>query len=644
MKFISNTLYIEFQEALDAGISGQTIRLAKHRNSASWSFINDPTDKRKVLIQYDTLKDQHKALITSKYGNPYSLTAQKNIKTLITTDHKALQILTKHRFDNGNALSTDQLTEFSKACNILNFLQNKSPKEVKAYGFNGMPTFYESVIELIKKEGISLPKTYTRLREAVRNYETQGVNLVIGVRFGNQNARKITNGICIDLLIEMISHQHQFDAAYIAAKYNKWATENGHESISRGTVIKYKSDYELQTVFGREGEKKFHSKFGIVAHRRRPSEPLLLINSDDNDLDLYFIEGKDKYKRFTLVVVIDAFNDYPLGYAIGETQTAELTRAAYLDAIHHVHDITGEWCFWHEIKADRWGLKQLEPFYKQQADFTPAQAKNARGKVIEQSFGYHWHALLKQFPNYAGHNVKAKETLDGEYIQKRIKDLPDASEAPEYIAEFFSHLRKVETKNGSNRQQDWLKAFANCKQKRTLTAEQRLLYYGFEHKYSARLKADGINVTINNQRVKFIAQPTDYITWVGSEFIIKYDPYLPKIALATTPDGTGRIMVKLLTDADKIPMAIKDRVEGDGLKGYNRLQEQKYVMQHVLQHRNDRKERLASGRTHAESILQAGVLVKETRQLAENIYKLPELTERTPSKEFDTDEWLANNL
>lgn len=644
MKFISNTLYIEYQEALNAGVSENTLKSATFRKSPTWNFIDDPADKRKVLIQYDTLKDQYKALITAKYGNPYVFAGQKNLKELILTDHNALQTLTKHRFDNGNALSTAQLTEFSKACNILNFLKNKTKKEVKALGYDGMPAFYESIITLIKQEGISLPKTYSRLREAVRQYESTGVHSVIGNRFGNQNARKITNGVCIDLLIEMISHEHQFDAAFIAAKYNKWAAENGHESISRGTVIRYKSEYEMQTVFGREGERKFHSKFGIVAHRRRPSEPLLLINSDDNDLDLYFIDGADKYKRFTLVVVIDAFNDYPLGYAIGETQTAELVRAAYLDAIHHVHDITGEWCFWHEIKADRWGLKQLGKWYESQATFTPAQAKNARGKVIEQSFGYHWHSLLKQFPNYAGHNVKAKETLDGDYIQKRIKSLPDASEAPGYIAEFFNHLRQVATKNGSTRQKDWLQAFANCKQKRTITNEERLLYYGFEHKYSARLKSNGINVTINNQRVTFLAEPSDYITWVGSEFIIKYDPYMPELALATTPDGTGRILVNLLTEEGKIPMAIKDRVEGDGAKGYARLQEQKYVMQHVLQHRNDRKERLASGKTHAESILQAGVLVKEVRQIAENIYKLPELPQRASAQEFDEDNWLANNL
>jgi hypothetical protein len=68
-------------------------------------------------------------------------------------------------------------------------------------------------------------------------------------------------------------------------------------------------------------------------HEKRPSAPLLLIGSDDNDLDLYFQnETANKkghtvvnyFHRFKLIVVMDAFNDYVLGYAQADVVTAEL--------------------------------------------------------------------------------------------------------------------------------------------------------------------------------------------------------------------------------------------------------------------------------------------------------------------------------
>ena len=63
MKFVGTILYIEFKELVSTGVSGLTIRTAKAKKRASWYFIQDPDDSRKVLIEYEKLKPKYKELL-----------------------------------------------------------------------------------------------------------------------------------------------------------------------------------------------------------------------------------------------------------------------------------------------------------------------------------------------------------------------------------------------------------------------------------------------------------------------------------------------------------------------------------------------------------------------------------------------------
>ncbi len=71
MIYVDNILYIEFTEATQAGISKDTIIKAKNEGFGSWKIIKNPSDKRKVLIDYEALKPKYQQLILDTYGNPY---------------------------------------------------------------------------------------------------------------------------------------------------------------------------------------------------------------------------------------------------------------------------------------------------------------------------------------------------------------------------------------------------------------------------------------------------------------------------------------------------------------------------------------------------------------------------------------------
>ena len=81
MKTVANILYLEFADLTSVGVSENTIKRAKVKAASGWCFASDPSDRRKVLIKYDTLRDKYKALIEKQYGNPYEYIKQRALRT-----------------------------------------------------------------------------------------------------------------------------------------------------------------------------------------------------------------------------------------------------------------------------------------------------------------------------------------------------------------------------------------------------------------------------------------------------------------------------------------------------------------------------------------------------------------------------------
>jgi hypothetical protein len=93
------------------------------------------------------------------------------------------------------------------------------------------------------------------------------------------------------------------------------------------------------------------------------------------------------HHRPTIVVVLDAFNKYPVGYAIGEAENPDLIRIALRNAAKHTEELFGTMYRTHQVQSDRYAIKNLTPYYEIIADkSTPARAKNAKAKIIEPYF------------------------------------------------------------------------------------------------------------------------------------------------------------------------------------------------------------------------------------------------------------------
>ena len=173
MKIIDNTLYLDFKEAVEAGINGSTISLASHRKSPSWHIINDLKDKRRILIGYEKLSDTNKEKVNKRYGNPYDYLAKEPIRKLVTTDFEAEQFFHKYRYDGDKFLPAEHRKKYLTAASWLNtFIKlNEDKKIIKKELQLSLEEFWNNCCEIIKTDEIALPSTYQRLRTKMSEYK-----------------------------------------------------------------------------------------------------------------------------------------------------------------------------------------------------------------------------------------------------------------------------------------------------------------------------------------------------------------------------------------------------------------------------------------------------------------------------------------
>lgn len=663
MKYINgNILCLEYAEFVPIIMAKPAYDQAKLRGNIT--VHGRGGNGSKVLIEYEKTPKKYKDAIVKHYGCPYQYQAKQPILELIHHDFEAEKFYTTYKLESGLSLPDSYIPKYTNAASWLNAITHLTTdkRALKSHLNISVTAFWDLATSLIRIKNIHLPTSEKRLKDKIKAYNVPTtvnnvqypVNYACFIeswRFNNDNSKKVKDETADALLKTLVGHNHQFDYTVIATKYNQWAVNNQRKTITAGAV-KYFHKINFALVDQERYGKAYNYNQNVKQiHRERVSCPLGFLNSDDNVLDLYFKNEtyNDKGKKITnhyyrpvLYVIMDAFNDYPLGYAIGETVTIELIQMAYLNAMHHIKEITGEFYLPHQIQMDRWGLDPklegtLATFYKGIAHTTPATAKVAQGKYIERAFGTQWHQTLKEFKNYSGYNITAKNRLSLEAIDGAKKDFPDKADAPIYVEALMNELRKP-------RLNAYLTAFnaPGRSKERLLTTEKRLQTFGVKRidkdkkPITNAITAAGLKATIGGREIVFDVPEQYYPYQVGKKMQLLYDPYDLSTVLAT--DGKGLRFVA--SQYQNMPSALIDFKTGDRTR-LNSLLEGKKTMAAVPGiAKENNKAILERAHIDAQSFLQGGSLVKEIRQLAERSVQgfmaLPEAQEVNEYTEYET--------
>lgn len=572
MKLVNNILHLEFQELVDCGVSSNTIRCAKRDGSECWSFIDDPEDRRKVLVRFDNLKDKYKQAVQNKYGNPYKYVASAIIKQHLISNETDVQFFNSFRLPDGTALPQNKIDQYTYACKFLFLLSKTKPKDAKLLGFDTMRSFNDGVTAIISAEQVQLPSAYCKLKEKVREYAERGAECIVTRKFGNKNSTKVDEN-AVRVLRQLYGRPNNFSFEKVTADYNTIAKELGWKTITSASakLILSKGQTQKQLVAQRNGLGIHRDKFDLVVRRERPSAPLLFLSIDGKSpYELYYQARKVNAKghelakywmRKTVIVVLDAFNNYPLGYHICDEETNENIKLAVKAAIDHTFEITGEYFLPWQIQSDRFGFKELQPFYARIANYvTPAQARNARSKPIESYFRQHDVKYVQPNFNWSGIGITGNKEnqANRDYLDKIKQTFPDEAGV---IAQIHANFAK----DRADKQQAWLESFraTNAQDKRLVSRDRYLEVFGQTTGYTNRLTNKGIVTTINGETRHYMLLDQTFYNTIGTEYTILYDEKDLTTVLAVSNDGRLKFM---LPEAGVQPMALKDRKDGDAEK------------------------------------------------------------------------------
>jgi transposase InsO family protein len=644
MKIVDNILYIEFKDFVAAGWKEDAVKKANLRNGPFWVMIDNPDDRRKPLVQYDTLRPEHKAKLDAYFTpNVPQWYAASSILALLKPADEAHRWYMNYRYDGpqgpNTPLTAEHVAMCTKRAQYYNLLMEVDARGIKmirqAVGIKDLPTFFKYFIALANQQGADVPTHYNRLQIVKRRYAAEGYAALLPARLGNSNRLKVKDAQAEDELLKWIEHPNQYDDVLVASMYNRWATQHGYEPITPAAVGVWRRKRAADIAIGRYGNTVLNERYIRQVKGQAPSAPLLLVESDDYNINYYFAgpDGAgDIHRRYVSYIVADSCTGLILGksYREAASPTVEMVRLAWIDAMRYIRYLTGDWHLPFEVKVDAWQKDTVHPFIQAFAKLIPAGHGNKHRGYIEQLFGSpHFKRAEKLAAhnalNYNGNNLTARyRGVNLEVVHAHRKNRPVVgAEADQQVERLFAYAQQMPfiSRQGGEEpsleaqfKQRW--AALPADKRRPISYEQYLLYFGFVHQPQGRsitISNRGVEVQIHGRRYSYdLPAGVDELQLIDKRVQVVYDPY--------------DMSTVLITDFDRIRLLVSSaQLQARALE--DAQPNSRHLLNQVLAHKRDTVARAAEGwqrrqasglQTDPELALLGAVMPKETRNAIES--------------------------
>jgi len=596
LKLIDNILWIEYADFLSAGWKEDSVKKSNLRNGPYWIMIPSPTDRRSPLVKYETLRAEHQQKIQAKFGNPYEYMAKEPIRKMVKPDFKAEDHFRSYRFDNDKSLSYEHQKKYSIAASWLNMCIEitNNKKAFKEIGIN-RAEFWIHVCDLIKTQEVDLPTSYQRLINKIDEYKEKGYDCLIDWRFGNKLAAKIGKAEgCYNeeiaeqqtaLIRKAASMHNNFDAVQITRFVNTVFEKNGWPVISNGTVKNIIAKNQHIITPGQKGTRVYNSTVAMQAKRKRPDYPLYYWCLDGWTVELLFQQernGTMTYNnRLVMVVVIDTMNNYPVGYAIGERENADLIKQANRNAIIHMQELFGQSYRPWQLQSDNFAKKQMTSFYEAMTQiYTPAAVGNAKSKVVEPYFNEINTKYFQTQYNWSGHNITSskKRQPNTEMLDKIKTTFPDKQGVISQINMIMQHERKNKIAQFVER---W--AHMPAEDKVALSIQDKLICFGKPHSHTNSITGQGLVATIDGMKYTWDSFDPSFRANQHLSWQIVYDETDMTQVLAINEESRLQFV---LEQKRVLPMDIKSMTEEDHaylsqIRGFNKERQQEIIQTYI---------------------------------------------------------------
>jgi hypothetical protein len=540
-----------------------------------------------AMIAYHSLPTRFKERVVAKYGDPEQTFSKYMLRDRIIKDLKAEYFYQRYTFDDKGIehLKPQYQKEYTMNASVLNVLPafyDERVKFIKTRSHGGTrrvwPEICTDLANIQKEVGCNLPKNPVALKRKMEEYQAGGYEVLVSKKFRNINAKKAKSEDQESLLRELIGSGQNINNESVANLYNLIASRMGWESITGATVGNYK--WRMPEAFpGQHGTTEFFNKKAMQIKRSKPTSPLFFWCIDGWDTELLYKDkrtGKNGHSvttyhnRPTTVVILDPFNNYIIGYAIGDHETPALIRQAMRNAYEHVYELFGAYYKPWQIQTDNYGGKELKSFFEKCTYYyTPARVKNAKAKIVEPFFNWFNNQYLRIFKNSSGYGVKSSKMLQpsDDFINQHKHEFPDRLGCVAQIEEAINKDRKLKHKDYVDR---WNKV---DKSDHLPFYRSDFLFLFGETTRPHKLHGHGITLQVDGEKYVYDCFYPEFRTYGHRSFILRYDPANLDNILAIENTGTIESPVEggacfMLEQKYVQPMALKDRKPGD----YEQLQ------------------------------------------------------------------------
>lgn len=629
MEWYNNILAVEYSDVSDI-LSYKTLEQNVLRGNIS--RVRRACYEQPALYSVESFPAKYRKAIEEKFPEMYKQEESSNKNLLcgdnILRDMKAVQYFAEYTLSDGRHLPSEKQEEYVNNASILNrckeimeesnqMRSRTSGRKIKKGEFWKMVS--EKLPQLQEDIRNTLPIDRMRLTKKYNDYQRRGYEALISGKFMNKNNAKIKEDEQTATIISLLSDYRNFYDTQVMEFYNVLARENGWKEITVGTVANWREKYELEIYAGRRGATKFRMNKTMQTKRKRPSAALLYWSADGWDVELAYQKqtiSKDGRKvttyhnRLTMVVVTDTCIDYPVGYAIGDSESSDLIKRALRDAVNHTKALFGQRMGADQYQSDHFAISKLTSAYQSIADkFTPARVKNSKGKTVERYFLNLNDRYAHLERNWTGHGVKSKLQPNDEMLNAIRHTFPTYEEAIRQAAEIIEKERQAKI-------EDYKKFYEKLPKERKyyLSNEMYLLQFGEEnHKRNGevstnKLEGSGLNITIAGKKHHYDCFDIEFRTHSYEDWTIKYDPNDLSEVLAVNKDGSLRYM---LEEKYVQPMALADRKDGDAMQ-----------LQRVFDYNDDLERHVSETLCNAQNTFQTMLRGMQTGRIDETLSKL----------------------
>lgn len=558
------------------------------------------------LVLFSSLTQEWRDCITVRFGSPKEEIKRSWFAEHYEADRKAFDFFNAYRFgDDNKKLDPALIEKYTYNASVLNtVLKIKANRKAyaRALGCTKID-IWESLskdVNAFRDVDHNLPTTSRGLRMKINDYLKYSYVSVVSGRLQNQNATKVKDNEQNALIEELLAKHTNLDNTQVANLYNTVAELLGWKSITPQTVANIKEERNLVVYAGRKGTMKLLDNKLMQNKRKAPSNPMLYWTMDGWDAELLYqkptINSKGQtvityHNRLNIVTIIDPFNKYVVGYAIGTHETPDLIKEALRNAMHHVKELFGSFYRPYQLQTDRYQIKALTPTYQAcSTHYTPANAKSKKAKVIEPWFNYFNKKYCQLFDNWSGHNVDSgSDNQPNEEVLNKIRHtFPDERGCRQQLINSIEEDRR---KNQAKYIEHWQNVGEELRSE--MTAEMYLQYLGLTTGFTNKLQGAGLLPTINGVERCYDSFDINFRKLAHLDWVVKYDPSDLTQVLVLNAEKKGNKINEIgsyqfiLSEKYIQPMALADRSENDALelqkvRGFNTD-----VMQFITDQRHD---------------------------------------------------------